>query len=128
MTTKLAEHRHDGEQGLAMPDDTTQALLQQVKDLTLGVAQTLNANLADPETVVGLGVCAVQLTGRTTSVVLDSGGKPMSAGIRMASSVLATCLQDEKNPRVQALLNKALKLTEEALKVRSGEIISTRLH
>jgi hypothetical protein len=46
----------------------------------------------------------------------------------MASAILATCLQAEQDTRVKLLLSKAQKLTEQALKIRTGEIITSTLH
>jgi len=88
----------------------------------------LNAGLAEPHNVVALGICAVQLDGLSTCLLSDSADKPMNPGMRMAAAILGTCLQGEDDPRVQPLLAKAQKLTEQALKIRTGEIITSTLH
>lgn len=128
MTTNRADIPQKENKGTSVEEISKPSFVERIQQITIGVSQTLNAGLHDPETVSGVALCAVQLHGKVTCVVLDSTDKSVSPGIRMASSMLATVLQEEKNPRVIALLNKALKLSEEALKIRSGEIISTKLH
>jgi hypothetical protein len=105
-----------------------QDFVLKLKDIVAHLHQKLNEGQLEPSTVVGLGVCAVQLDGLSTCLFTDSSEKPVSPGIRMASAILATCLKNEDNARVALLLNKAQKLTEQALKIRTGEIINSTLH
>lgn len=126
MNTTLNNERQVHEN--ALTTDPNRAFILKLNHLVAQLHQNLNAGQLDPSTVVGLGVCAVQLDGLSTCLFTDSAEKPVNPGIRLASAVLAICLQQEDNPRVTLLLNKAHKLTEQALKIRTGEIITSTLH
>jgi hypothetical protein len=111
-----------------MSNDSNQDFVSKLKDIVVPLHQKLNIGLIEPRTVVGLGICTVQMDGLSTCFFVDCADKPENPGMRMASAILATCSQAESNLRVSTLLNKARKLTEEALRIRIGEIITTTLH
>lgn len=109
-------------------DKTNPDMVVKLQAIVADLHEKLNHNQAEPASVVGLGVCAVQLDGLSTCLFIDSAEKPQSPGLQMAAAILDSCLQNEENTRVTLLLNKAKKLTEQALKIRTGEIISSTLH
>lgn len=112
----------------AVTNDPNKDFVHKLSDIVADLHQKLNDGQFELTSVVGLGVCTVQLDGLSTCLLTDSAEKPMSPGLRMAAAVLATCLQGEQDSRVGLLLSKALKLTEQALKIRTGEIITSTLH
>lgn len=109
-------------------DHTNPDLVLKLRSIVADLHEKLNSGQADLSSIVGLGVCAVQLDGLSTCLFTDSAEKPVSPGLRMATAILDSCLQGEENTRVTLLLSKARKLTEQALKIRTGEIISSTLH
>lgn len=128
MTTNLLHSLSTSAEGEVLPSDSSTDLLQKLQKIAATANASLNQGLVEPDTISGLGICVVQMQGDTTCLYLDNHDKSVSPGIRMVTSLLATCLENEQNPRAAVLLNKAFKLAEEALKVRSGEIISSKLH
>jgi hypothetical protein len=109
-------------------NDPNEDFVLRLRDIVAKLHQQLNTGPLEPSSVVALGVCAVQLDGLSTCLFTDSSEKPVNPGIRMAAAILATCLKTEENARVALLLNKAQKLTEQALKIRTGEILTSTLH
>lgn len=97
-------------------------------DLVADLHARLNDGRLEPNNFVGLSVCAVQLDGQCSSVLRDNAQKPENPGLRLAAALLATCLQGEEDSRVSPLLSKAQKLIEQALRIKTGEIISSTLH
>jgi hypothetical protein len=112
----------------AVTNDLNQDFVHKLRDIVADLHQKLNNGQFELASVVGLGVCTVQLDGLSTCILSDSAEKPMSPGLHMASAILATCLQAEQDSRVGLLLSKAQKLTEQALKIRTGEILTSTLH
>ena len=112
----------------AVTNDPNQDFVLKLHGIVADLQQQLNDGQLELSSVVGLGVCTVQLDGLSTCLFTDSAEKPVSPGMRMASAILATCLQAEQDTRVKLLLSKAQKLTDQALKIRTGEIITSTLH
>jgi hypothetical protein len=103
--------------------------IQILQDIVNQSVARLNHGELNPATVVALGICTVQLQGVTTSLFSDSSEKPVNPGLRMAAAILQSCIEDgEADSRVLVLVKKAKSLADEALRIRTGEIISTTLH
>jgi hypothetical protein len=117
--------------GPAEPLVTTDAntdFVSKFQDLVTDLHAKLNEGRAEPTNIVGLSVCAVQLDGQSSCVLRDQAEKPENPALRLAAALLATSLQEEEDNRVALLLSKAQKLTEQALRIKTGEILSSTLH
>lgn len=100
-----------------------------LQDIVRQSGARLNQGELNPETVVALGICAVQMQGLTTCLFSDSSEKPVNPGLRMAAAILQSCIDDvEADSRVLVLVKKAKSLADEALRIRTGEIINSTLH
>lgn len=108
--------------------DSNTDIATKLQELVLDLHKELNAGRAEPHNIVGLSVCAVQLDGQSSCVLRDQAEKPEYPGLRLAEALLVTCLQAEADSRVSPLLSKAQKLVEQALRIKTGEILSSTLH
>jgi hypothetical protein len=90
-------------------------------------AATLNAALAEdlrqltekyrlmlPETFVGASVC-----------VADYGAGTLAAALSMAVALLRTVLDNETNPQVYSLVNRAQRLVHTAVDLKTGQLLAT---
>ena len=99
-----------------------------LEKLTQALHAAVNQVGASEDPMVGAALSIVHLQSGTSCVSMEAPGNPMSPSLSMAVAILATLSKSESNPRVSALVRKAARCAEQALKLRTGEVQSHSLH
>lgn len=78
-----------------------------------------------PETFVGAGVCVADYGAGSLAVAAQEASQPLDASLAMALALLRTVLENEANPQVSALVNRAQRLVRTAIELKTGQMLAT---